>query len=212
MTDEKAKRAISHVGFDDGHGRGFVVEGPGRQKHYVITAAHCLGRLPPTQTDLQERMYPKILGHLGEEREVSAECLFVDPISDLAVLAEPDDQGAADLSIQYRDFLKGVEAIKVAVANEEASARVLSLDGAWMDCRITATRYGLWLHDINIEGGMSGSPILTVDWRAVGVLVVGGNCDLRCGSGPHPSLTDRLPAFLVEELIAPGRPRMRRVR
>lgn len=94
-----------------GHGRGFVVEcrhaiQPGVVNQLVITAAHCLTvpldhrytstpeppSLPaahPGRHDA-EATYAKLLGPLGGAGTVGAECLFVDPISDIAVLGAPD--------------------------------------------------------------------------------------------------------------------------
>jgi hypothetical protein len=87
-----AKRAVLKVG----GGRGFVVElGDDR---YVITAAHCLPSFPPclSFSDVSERTYKALLGPLGQEPTVWAECVFVDPIGDIAVLGAPDGQELPD--------------------------------------------------------------------------------------------------------------------
>jgi hypothetical protein len=74
-----------------GDGRGFVVEHRG--KRLVLTAAHCLPRdedgnviMPPPHpwSYLPERTYPKLLGLLGAEPTFWAECLFVNPVADIA--------------------------------------------------------------------------------------------------------------------------------
>jgi hypothetical protein len=85
---ESLKSAVITVG--EG-GRGFIVQG---DRHYVITAAHCLPEQPPPHSDsyLEERTY-KLLARLGAEPDVFAECLFADPVADIAVLGPPDDQG-----------------------------------------------------------------------------------------------------------------------
>ena len=38
----------------------------------------------------QERTYPSLLGPLGDQCSVWAECVFVDPIADIAVLGQPE--------------------------------------------------------------------------------------------------------------------------
>lgn len=207
---EDAKGSILRVGMGDSRGRGFVVEGAGH-KRYVITAAHCLERLPPAHaaSDLADRIYPAILGQLGEEPVVSAECLFVDPISDLAVLGEPDHQCAPDEWSNYQEFIKTVGVIPIADTHGKASAKVLTLNGAWADCRITASSGPIWLHDVTTESGMSGSPILNANLSAIGVLVVGRDSDLRMGSGPQPRLMRNLPGWLLAECRRAPRPRRR---
>src|SRR4026208_1891700 len=95
---ELAKRAVITVG----DGRGFVVEGS-RGKLCVITAAHCLPELPPAHAASRtgERTYANLLGRIGESPAVYAECLFVDPVADIAVLGEPDAQ---ELDKQYEAY------------------------------------------------------------------------------------------------------------
>jgi hypothetical protein len=88
MKDTVALKAIARVA----HGRGFVVKR--RQQRFVITAAHCLPSLPPAHpmSYLKERTYEALLGPLGSEPTVCAECLFADPVADIAVLGSPDNQ------------------------------------------------------------------------------------------------------------------------
>src|SRR5215467_14301412 len=77
-----------------GSGRGFVVEGAGES--VVITAAHCLPFLPPTQSFFrpEERTYGPLLAPLGNEPRAWAVCRFVDPIADIAVLGSPHNPHA----------------------------------------------------------------------------------------------------------------------
>jgi hypothetical protein len=78
-----------------GKGRGFVVEDAERFARFgfrgdclVVTAAHCLPFFPPCHSCsyLHERTYKALLGPLGQKPTVWAECLFADPIGDIAVL------------------------------------------------------------------------------------------------------------------------------
>jgi hypothetical protein len=71
-----------------GDGRGFLVAAGPRIGRCVITAAHCLPHLPPPHpaSYTAERTYTKLLGGLDEECAIWAECLFVDPVADVAVL------------------------------------------------------------------------------------------------------------------------------
>jgi len=61
----------------------------------VITAAHCLPKFPRAfaAESCELRTYPNLLGSLannknGKKNDVWAECLFADPIADIAVPAD----------------------------------------------------------------------------------------------------------------------------
>ena len=72
-----------------GDGRGFVFEHLGNR--VIITAAHCLPQWSRAIAvdDLLERTHTAILGDLHGEARVAAECVFVNPIADVAVLGSP---------------------------------------------------------------------------------------------------------------------------
>jgi hypothetical protein len=78
-----AFRSIVQVG----DGRGFVVDG-----NHIVTASHCPPHLPPCGGYLAgKQTYQALLGPLGAETNtVWADCLFVDPVADIAVLEAPD--------------------------------------------------------------------------------------------------------------------------
>ena len=94
-------RAVIRVG----DGRGFVVER--RRQRFVLTAAHCLPKLPPAHpmSHTKERTYQALLGPLGAEPTVWAECLFADPVADIAILSGPDNQALFDQAEAYEEFL-----------------------------------------------------------------------------------------------------------
>jgi hypothetical protein len=84
-----------------GAGRGFVV---GDRERFVITAGHCLPELPPYHpaSDTAERTYRALLGPVDGKPTVCAECLFADPIGDIAVLGTPDYQVLPDEAEAYQ--------------------------------------------------------------------------------------------------------------
>ena len=202
-----------------GGGRGFVVK-HGHQR-FVLTAAHCLPRdrngrvkLPPPLlfSSLQERTYPRWLGPLGTKRAkltVWAECVFVDPVADIAVLGAPDNEVTGydeDVRQAYEDLVAGAKPLAIADAPKMGRERViggsfenrtpgkgfafvLSLDGEWRKCAVTRPgRPGrLVVEDEGlIEGGMSGSPIVSMDGKAIGLVST---------DEVHPVLRDNLPAW-----------------
>lgn len=197
-----------------GDGRGFVVER--RRERLILTAAHCLpldeaGNLimPPPHPGacLEDKTYQSLLGLLGAQPTVWAECLFVNPVADLALLGSPDNQDLAREAETYEKFVGRLEPLPIADAVKmgrelvkvpnfpdftidtpgRSTARVLSLAGEWMDC--TVLRRGTWLaleDETLAESGMSGSPIVSTDGRAIGVVSTGGM---------NPVLRDNLPAW-----------------
>jgi hypothetical protein len=150
---------------------------------------------------------------------VHAECLFVDPIADLAVLGCPDNQvlpgparsyealmrrarplAIANAPIQKRERVQlcGVDhAIEVQTPGR-GPVRLLSLDATeWLDAHIE--RRGSWLEITTprvVKSGMSGSPIISMGGTAIGVV----STDAR-----SPVLIDNLPARLLPGPETPSR-------
>jgi len=184
-------RAVVRVG----DGRGFVVNG--EIDRLVITAAHCLPFFPPcmSMSFTEERTYKALLGPLGETPTVWTECVFVDPIADIAVLGPPDNQTYFD---QYDDYCRFVEAaatLPIAPAPKKGGAWVLLLDREWRQC--TTEHWGGPLGlSIAIQGGMSGSPIIADCGSAIGVVVCGDN-DRPADMG-QPNLVYHLPKRFLD--------------
>jgi hypothetical protein len=225
-----------------GDGRGFVVEMRhhlGWNDRIIITAAHCLPRLPPPYEHLlqlptphparylDEETYQCLLAPLDAELTVWATCLFVDPIADIAVLGQPDNQELSDQADAYDALVDALEPMTVADAPAqgveiieggaitiggvvyesgkiecpiagEGIARVLSLEGQWIEGRVL--RRGCRLEFLPHEafvGGMSGSPIIDAQGRAIGVVSV------DCMS---PVILDSLSTWLVRQITAVEQP------
>jgi hypothetical protein len=216
MTDQSEwTKAVVKVG----GGRGFVTETD--RERLVITAAHCLPHLPARDGFAEERTYAKLLGRIERKRTpVWAECLFVDPIADLAVLGSPDNQelweeaadyealvGAA-IPLSIGDFtlirpphtLRGGETV-FGRPQAECSGWLLSLDRRWFRCDVTAYSRGMNLTNPAeaVVSGMSGSPVVRDDGTAIGLACLSFGSSLHGG----PLLSRHLPRWLFEEL--PGR-------
>jgi hypothetical protein len=161
---EHLTRSVIRVG----DGRGFVAMISGGEQ-VVITAGHCLPFFPPCHAAsyLEHRTYRALLGPLNDKPTVWAECLFVDPIADIAVLGPPDNQELADKAHSYQQFVVRATPIPIADAPKErgqippavwhsdgrtrradakkikrkmagkGSGLVLSLDGHWVECWVT---------------------------------------------------------------------------
>lgn len=130
--------------------------------------------MPPcaSHSDTEQRTF-QLLGPLGEEPIVWAECLFADPVGDIAVLGSPDNQSRPSQADSYDELTQTAVPLSIAHAPENGRAWLLSLAGQWFPC--TAEHYGgpLWLFRAaeGIVGGMSGSPIVADNGSAIGVLV-----------------------------------------
>lgn len=189
MTD--AAKCILRVG----KGRGFVIAANSRR--LVVTAAHCLPKLPPAASisHISERTYRNLLGAIGKRRNVWAECVFVDPVADIAVLDSPHDQEFSEKADLYERLVGGATPLEVSeLHGETAKAQLLPLDGPSFSCVVKAIGGALWIENLaqKIKGGMFGSPILAEDGSALGVIVT--------PHGPNPGLESHLPGWLLGEL------------
>jgi hypothetical protein len=189
---DKAKSAVLRVGRG---GRGFVVKGRDWHK-LVICASHCLPRLPKTGCHAKAgctEVYQNVLGPLGSKSNVWAECLFVDPVADIAVLGSVDDQSLSEEAEAYEELIEPIRPIPIAAMEDPTNAWLLSLAGEWFECQARFLEWTdgyLFLCEPGkpIEGGMSGSPIIDQKGRAIGVVATNDFC---------PRLTRDLPGWLL---------------
>jgi hypothetical protein len=128
MEDEDKRHKARASVITVNAGRGFVVQYT--FDRLVVTAAHCLPWLPPCggALDLGDLTYRAVLAPLGSQPTVWAECLFADPVADVAVLGSPDDQEFFKEAQAYEELVKSVTPIAIAVAPSEGEAWLLSLD------------------------------------------------------------------------------------
>lgn len=204
-----------------GEGRGFIIEhrvkSPSRgclkqgllsivESRLVVTAAHCLPKLPEPCTALysEERTYKNLLGSFdGGKIGVFAECLFVDPVADIAVLGRPGDFD--DEANDYDALVDDAPFLRIRNARS-GQGWVLSLEGRWIRTVLKLLGVGRFSLEIDpTEPGMSGSPILNDAGRAIGVVSIGSEqCNLdgserrNVRSGPQPILTQNLPRWVLQ--------------
>src|SRR5215217_4397339 len=210
---ERRKRAVLKVG----DGRGFVVRKKAREGRVpsvpvVVTAAHCLPFFPPCHSPSYqgERTYRSLLGRIGEATAIWAECLFADPVADIAVLGPPDTQVLPDHADAYEELMATTLTLPRSDAPTGASAWLLSLDLRWFPCHVGHDGGLLWITEAaeRIRRGMSGSPIIDENGNAIGVLCTNrkvSDCEsFQTEDGGNARLALNLPPWLA--------PRMRGVR
>jgi hypothetical protein len=151
----------------------------------------------------------KLIGELGDQSpEIWSECLFVDPIADIAVLGAPDAHSLSEESDAYEIFLADRTPITARPARDNERCWLLSLNLQWNRCEGKHVGGPLWITKASagLQGGMSGSPIITEDGHAIGVFVtsggVGDDPDFDTEGGPQPRLDRNLPAWLWAVLAA----------
>jgi hypothetical protein len=197
FSAEKAKSAVLTVG----DGRGFVIKSRGYRK--VVTVAHCLPFFPPCHgaSYLSERTFEKLLSPLGKTGVVWTECLFADPIADLAVLGSPDSQELYDEAEAYEKLVDSVSPFRIEDVPPKGHAWLLSLKGEWFECDFEVINDGPLLikPSQSIDGGMSGSPILSDTGAAIGIVNLASAISPE-GTSPNSWLEPSLNARLLRDL------------
>jgi hypothetical protein len=172
----------------------------------IITAAHCLPFLPPDDAAyfFEDRVYDKLLGPLGQKPSVWAECLFVDPVSDLAILLAPS-----------WSFVESTVPISIGDAPENGRGWTVALDGSWFECAV-GDHHSIVVRNsykefkdplfvtstLPIDGGMSGSPILSDNGMAIGIVNTGDEDlterPIASHNTPNVRLTRSLPGWMLD--------------
>jgi hypothetical protein len=201
-----------------GKGRGFVVSCRnylGRFDPVIITAAHCLPKKLPPPHPMRyewEATYRRRLGPLDGKCTVWAACIFVDPVADIAVLGQPDNQIFSEEADAYDALVGDLTPLAIADAPKmgvelltlpggrqiktpapgKGPAFVLSLDGCRREGRVERRGECLLFKPEDLfVNGMSGSPILDAAGAAIGVV------SIDCKS---PVIVDTLAAQLVRRI------------
>lgn len=207
-----------------GGGRGFIIEHrvkvppmKPRLRHQpreilfakhrlVVTAAHCLPHLPPVPPVCNyQRTYKDLLGNLdGSKKDVWAECLFADPVGDIAVLGCPDNQQLSDEADAFDALVDERPAIQCGKASS-GRGWILMLSGdRWIETtlKMRSAMWGPFLVVGPTEPGMSGSPILNDAGRAVAIVSQGLETEEKDGArknedSTQPILMLNLPGWLL---------------
>ena len=83
-----------------------------------------------SQRITEERTYRDLVGPLGRNRAVCAECLFVDPVADIALLGPPDSQDLGEQHEAYERMIDAIEPFAISAPQGVALSDLPSWDGA----------------------------------------------------------------------------------
>jgi hypothetical protein len=204
MSMQTAKQSVINVG----NGRGFIISAG--ESRYIVTAAHCLpdSRIPKPHlaNGINELTFPNVLGTLRAKRQtVWAELCALNICDDVAVFNEPDGQELYGKHQRYEKFTAPAMTLGNPPAIVEPykwsktpgmPASVFSLNGEWQSCTLhNGGRFLTIEQNDLIKSGMSGSPIIDSEGRAIGLVSTSGG-----GHNMNPNLLDCLPLWLLRKL------------
>ena len=173
-------------------GRGVLVPGG-----YILTAAHCVDWDHSGGMVLGEYYHEKVKTADGQTLVLSV--LAVEPVADIAVLGEPDNQEFYDEAEAFEQFTKLTRPVPLfrdkmkpfdrhrqpSPGAYSVSVRVLNQDRSWLKATAQVTSHDdptVCLDaDQFIDGGASGGPIVTADGKLVAIV---SNCGRTVGSTP----------------------------
>jgi S1-C subfamily serine protease len=140
-------------------------------------------------------------------RRLKAQVYAVEPVSDIALLGAPDDQG--ELETAFEEWCDGIPSIRLWMADpplrEWFPIHVLAHTGDWITGRAQQhqpySRTCYFETTEAIQGGTSGGPVVTDDGRLLGVVSnAGGSPGEPETSGMIPRLYSAAPLWSVERM------------
>jgi hypothetical protein len=177
-------------------GQGVLVTGG-----FILTAAHCISWDHNGGMALGDHFVEPITTRDGSNLHVGP--WVVEPVSDIAVLGELDNQVFFEQCDAFEEWRESVQPIavsdRVLQPQESIAVHVLSHKGHWIAGKATRHGHGawprLWIETAScIEGGTSGGPIVDEEGKLLGV-VSWGNED-----GAFPVACLALPSWIWQRI------------
>lgn len=202
MSNESRVRVErATVSLPDKGGRGVLVPG-----EFILTATHCI-KWSGTGGMVLDDVYPTKIETAGAKFRVGvAAC---DPVSDMAVLGELDNQVWLDDAVSFEKWREQVEPVPLSTrqlrVEQSCAVFIFTHKREWIAARVT--RHGRWRLTPGssvclsvgegIESGMSGSPVVTTDGRLYGIVSNGGSI------GTIPVCVMALPHWVLARIGVP---------
>jgi hypothetical protein len=181
-------------------GQGVIVPGS-----FILTAAHCINWELTGGMTLGDYFLEKV--ECGG-REFLASVFAVEPVNDIAVLGEPDNQALSEEADLFQEVMESVQPVPLNLEEfelfEEFPAFIFTHKGNWLkaqaqQCREKSGNFAL-SSPMQIEGGTSGSPIVDTEGKLLSLVSWASETKGPCrGSGPRPQWA--LPRWVLERII-----------
>ena len=203
MNKDDIVRAI--VTMSSTGGKGFLVPG-----NLILTAAHCLGNCTNEgEIILGDHFIEKVITNKGDELKVKP--LFIELVSDIAVLGVLDAQDCGDEDEKYEAFCERTKPIPICARRftpqDKFPVHIYTHKNTWITGfaeQYYNPQFLLILANEQIERGTSGSPIVNDVGEIVGVVSnfneaaeVNGQCN---GKAPNPY--GAVPSWIIEQMMA----------
>ena len=109
------------------------------------------------------------------------------------MLGSPDNQALGNEADAYEELLEPIKPLAISDTKGKGRAWLFSLERQWLPCTYKVFNDGpLWLSSKEkARGGMSGSPVLLGNGKAIGVVSLGDDA-------PNPRLMRNLPGWLLK--------------
>ena len=183
-------------------GRGILIPG-----QMILTAAHCVTYTTDGSMVLGDFFLEDILTAQG--MALKAQPVFLDPLADIALLGALDSQEFSKEVSHYEAWCEAILPIPLSEADfpfdSPIPISVYTHRGQWIRGTVCQMSYDAnalaWIMTTQIEGGTSGSPIVTDDGLIVGVVSHTNETGAECmGLTPRPHLT--LPGWALRQIAA----------
>jgi hypothetical protein len=168
---QKKKIEAATVSIQNTSGRGVLIFGD-----LVLTAAHCVNWQTEGAMMAMEDWFPEPVKPANTEPFILTP-VAIEPLSDIAVLGEIDDEESYLKFEEFRESTKPVRICETAFKNRESqNVYLLDREMNWVEAKITS--YSLHDHfgrisiqtKAIIRGGCSGGPVVNSLGEIVGVV------------------------------------------
>lgn len=206
LEDAKRLAELATVRITALEGQGVVVPG-----QLVLTAAHCIDWTTDAAMALGD---PFAVDIRINGKQLKAHPLAVEPVSDIAILGEMDDQCFPEDANLYQEMIATICPIPVSTREpelfKEFPIHIFSHKKKWITGKAQLCADGSQILSIAtaepIEGGTSGGPVLSDEGELVGIVSIAADpsefdeCESFEGHVPRPHLA--LPVWLVKTITS----------